>query len=116
MSSEGDHTNQPQRDKAQREADRAAFAQSALLFNGKRIETAEEACGFLGQPVGKLTYLLYRAPEEQRYTPFEIPKRTGGMRLIHSPNGAIREAQEALAPHLLALYNAHPSVHGFIKE
>lgn len=113
MSSEGDSTLG---DKAQREADRAAFAQSALTFNGKRIETAEDAAAFLGQPMGKFMYMLYRAPEEERYTAFEIPKRTGGMRQIHSPNGAIREAQTALAPHLLALYNAHPGVHGFLKE
>src|SRR5689334_12289528 len=113
MSSEGDsaHTGQ-----AEREAKRAAFAQASLTHNGARIETGEQAAAFLGQNFGKLMYMLYKAPEEKRYTPFEIPKRTGGMRLIHSPNGAIREAQTALAPHLLALYNAHPSVHGFLKE
>src|SRR5690349_3922685 len=104
MSSEGDTGSQ-----AEREAKRAAFAQAALTHNGARIETGEQAAAFLGQNFGKLMYMLYKAPEEKRYTPFEIPKRTGGMRLIHSPNGAIREAQTALAPHLLALYNAHPS-------
>lgn len=98
------------------ESRREDFAATALLHNGKRIETFEDAAAFLDQPIGKLIYMLYRAPDEQRYTPFEIPKRTGGMRLIHSPNGVIREAQTLLAPHLLALYNAHPSVHGFLKE
>ncbi len=55
MSLEGNGAHD-HRDQAQREADRAAFAQTALLFNGKRIETAEDAAGFLGQPYGRLMY------------------------------------------------------------
>jgi RNA-directed DNA polymerase len=100
----------------QREPGQPDFASMALLHNGQRIETSEDAAQFLEQPHGRMIYMLYRAPEEDRYTPFEIPKRSGGMRLIHSPNGLIREAQTKLAPYLLALYNAHPSAHGFIKE
>jgi RNA-directed DNA polymerase len=100
------HNNSGQRD----------FAEAALLHNGSRIETSEDAADFLEQPHGRMIYMLYKAAEEQRYTPFEIPKRSGGMRLIHSPKGLIREAQEKLAPHLFGLYAAHPSAHGFIKE
>jgi RNA-directed DNA polymerase len=113
MSSEGDSG---QSEQAKREANRREFAEAALLHNGRRIETSEDAAAFLGQPHGKMIYMLYRAPDAQRYTAFEIPKRTGGMRMIHSPNGVIREAQKTLAPHLLSLYNAHPSAHGFIRE
>lgn len=92
------------------------FTETALLHEGRRIETAEDAAAFLEQQHGKMIYVLYRAPDDQRYTPFEIPKRSGGMRLIHSPKGLIREAQTKLAPYLLALYSAHPNAHGFIKE
>ncbi len=92
------------------------FTETSLLHEGRRIETAEDAAAFLEQPHGKMIYVLYRAPDDQRYTPFEIPKRSGGMRLIHSPKGLIREAQTKLAPYLLALYSAHPNAHGFIKE
>ena len=99
------------RDSGQRD-----FANAALLHEDRRIETAEDAAAFFGQSIGKMIYILYRARDEQRYTPFEIPKRSGGMRLIHSPIGLVREAQTLLAPHLRDLYNAHPSAHGFIKE
>jgi RNA-directed DNA polymerase len=101
---------------SQRGSGQPDFASMALLHDGRRIETSEDAAAFLEQPHGKMIYMLYRAPDAQRYTPFEIPKRSGGMRLIHSPNGLIREAQTKLAPYLLKLYNAHPSAHGFIKE
>lgn len=93
-----------------------AFLATMLLHDGARIETSEQAAAFLEVPLGRMIYMLYRASDTDRYTPFEIPKRTGGMRLIHSPNGIIREAQTKLAPYLFNAYNAHPNAHGFIKE
>src|ERR1700754_266588 len=92
------------------------FANAELLHNGQRIETSEDVAQFFEQSHARMIYALYRAPEEQRYTPFEIPKRSGGMRLIHSPIGLIREAQTRLAPMLAAASAAHPCAHGFIKE
>jgi RNA-directed DNA polymerase len=92
------------------------FANAALLHNGQRIETSEDVAAFFEQSHARMIYALYRAPDENRYTPFEIPKRSGGMRLIHSPKGVIREAQTRLAPFIRDLYNAHPSAHGFIRE
>lgn len=91
-------------------------AEGLRLDTGKPVETAQDAARFLGVSLGKLTYALYRAPDEQRYRPFEIPKRTGGMRQIHAPIGVIRELQEKLAPLLQLQYAAHPGAHGFIKE
>ena len=91
-------------------------AEGLRLDNGKPVETAQDAARFLGVSLGKLTYALYRAPDEQRYRAFEIPKRTGGMRQIHAPIGVIRELQEKLAPLLQLQYVAHPGAHGFIKE
>ncbi len=90
-------------------------AEGLRLDNGKPVETAQDAARFLGVSLGKLTYALYRAPDEQRYRAFEIPKRTGGMRQIHAPIGVIRELQEKLAPLLQLQYVAHPGAHGFIK-
>lgn len=86
------------------------------LPNGQPIETAHDAARYFGVSIGKLTYALYRAPDLQRYVPFEIPKRSGGMRQIYSPNGLIRDLQTKLAPVLHETYVAHPAAHGFIKE
>lgn len=91
-------------------------SEGLLLPNGKPIETAHDAAAFFGVSAGRLTYALYRAPEDQRYRGFEIPKRTGGMRQIHAPIGLIREMQAKLAPILQQTYVAHPGAHGFIKE
>jgi RNA-directed DNA polymerase len=93
----------------------AASSPPAMLHNGRRIETAWDVAEFLDVPYGSMSWILYRAPPEERYTPFEIPKRSGGMRLIHSPRGLVRQMQATLAPRLQAIYNAHPNAHGFIK-
>ncbi len=87
-----------------------------LLFNGAPLETAKDVADFFGVGYGQMIYILYRAPEKQRYIPFEIPKRTGGMRQILAPVGLIRDMQEKLAPLLAERYDAHPAAHGFIKQ
>lgn len=79
------------------------------------IVTSEDAAAFLGVDHGQMIFWLYRAPDAQRYRAFEIPKRSGGMRLIHAPLGLVRDMQEKLAPILQARYEAHPSAHGFIQ-
>lgn len=89
---------------------------AALLLDGRPIETSLDVAKFFDVSHAKILYALYRAPEPQRYKAFEIAKRSGGVRLLHSPVGVIREMQTTLAPHLQALYDAHPNAHGFIKE
>lgn len=44
-----------------------------------------------------LSYVLYRLPEEQKYTSFEIPKKTGGAREIHAPTSRLSLLQKRLA-------------------
>lgn len=96
----------------------ASFEESPglRLPNGKPILTAQDAAQYFEVSLGKLAYALYKAPDEKRYAPFEIPKRTGGMRQIYSPNGLTRDLQVKLAPVLQAAYVAHPAAHGFIKQ
>jgi RNA-directed DNA polymerase len=97
-------------------AESAAAPQPALLFllKGATLQSAADVALFLGLSHSYLMYALYKAPESERYRTFEIPKRTGGMRLICAPRGVVRTAQEKLAPLLLQVYDAHPSAHGFL--
>ncbi|MBL8552293.1 MAG: TIR domain-containing protein [Hyphomonadaceae bacterium] len=93
----------------------AAPAPSPLSIDGVPLRSAEEVARFLSVPYGRMIYTLYKSPDKARYRGFEIPKRSGGMRLIQSPNGLLREMQEKLGPVLQAAYEAHPAAHGFIK-
>ena len=94
---------------------RAPAAPSPIfMLNGGTLQTPQDVAGFLKVSHGHLMYNLYKAPESERYRTFEIPKRTGGMRLISAPRGLIRACQDELAPLLAQTYEAHPSAHGFL--
>ncbi len=86
------------------------------LFDGRALTSAQDVAKFLGVSEYTLTWTLYAAPESVRYARFEIPKRTGGMRIIHAPKDNLRAWQERLAPIFTALYEAHPAAHGFVPD
>ncbi len=86
------------------------------LSTAARSRSSNDVAEFFELPPGHLIYALYKAPADERYRHFEIPKRTGGMRLISSPRGVVRDCQQKLSPLLQSIYDAHPSAHGFIKE
>ncbi len=83
-------------------------------FDGSCLQTSEDAAKFLEVSHAAMLYTLYKAPDEDRYATFEIPKRTGGMRQISAPRGLLRDLQYRVLPLLQHVYNAHPSAHGFI--
>ncbi|MBI1188721.1 MAG: TIR domain-containing protein [Alphaproteobacteria bacterium] len=88
----------------------------ALAIDGAPLRNAYDVARYFGVAHGTMVWVLYTAPENQRYRTFEIPKRSGGMRRIDAPTGLVRQMQKKLAPILAGAYEAHPSAHGFIKE
>ena len=86
----------------------------AIVLDGRALETPFDVARFLGVAHSAMIYMLYKAPPQARYRTFEIPKRTGGMRLISAPRGIIGDMQRKLAPLFTAAYQAHPNAHGFI--
>jgi RNA-directed DNA polymerase len=85
-------------------------------FPAGQLITSEDAAAYLDVRLNELIYILYRAPDDTRYRHFEIPKRSGGTRLISSPNGLLRDWQQRLAAVFQDLYDAHPAAHGFIRQ
>lgn len=64
----------------------------------------------------KLRYLLYRRQDSQRYRYFEIPKKSGGKRLIAAPIEEIKELQRTLNELLKIVYQPRLSTHGFALD
>ena len=87
-----------------------------LRLDGRPLQTAEDLAGHLDVDQSAMLRLLYKAPDEERYRHFEIPKRSGGMRRISAPLGMLREMQDKLHTEFKRLYEAHPSTHGFIEK
>jgi RNA-directed DNA polymerase len=85
-----------------------------LSIDGRALESAADVAQLFDVSPSRLIHGLYRAPDSTRYHHFEIPKSSGGMRLISAPRGLVRELQDKLLPLLQQVYDAHPSAHGFI--
>jgi RNA-directed DNA polymerase len=59
--------------------------------------TLRDVANILGFKPSGLAYILYKMPDTQKYTSFEIPKRSGGMRQIEAPAPSLRLLQRRLA-------------------
>lgn len=90
--------------------------ETVLRIDGRPLVTSQDVASYFGVPHGRMIWTLYKAPDSLRYRHFEIPKRTGGMRPIHAPNGLVRELQDKLQIDLTKLFSAHPNAHGFIHQ
>jgi RNA-directed DNA polymerase len=52
-----------------------------------------------------LNYILYKIPDFNKYHDFEIPKRSGEMRMISAPSQKLKSIQKKLAKILQAKLN-----------
>ncbi len=84
-------------------------SQPALLKCHDRIYLAT----LLGVKVSTLNYYSYGSGK--KYNQFEIPKKSGGTRVISAPVGGLNNIQKKLAVLLNEVYSSHPAAHGFIS-
>jgi len=61
----------------------------------------------------KLTYSLYRINDNSQYSSFQIPKKSGGFRVIDKPCGQLKSLQRNFNEFLCKQYNRKPCSHGF---
>jgi RNA-directed DNA polymerase len=59
--------------------------------------TLDDVARLLGFVPSGLSFVLYKIPNENKYTEFEIPKRGGGKRLIRAPQPRLALLQRRLA-------------------
>jgi len=98
-------------------ADRRANV-DALQKNGLPIlSTPAEVAKTLGLPIGKLRWLCHHndAVTRPHYIYFEVPKRSGGTRLLSAPHDRLAKAQEWIFNHVLQKLSVENSAHGFVK-
>ena len=88
------------------------------------VKTRNELADVLNIPRRHLTYILYIQRPDNCYTTFEIPKKSGGIRVISAPSSALKEIQVTLAEKLWECqqkiwqqYNIQPNIaHAFIPK
>ena len=83
-----------------------------------KISDIKELALFLEVPINKLNYHLYKSPADSRYKTFEIPKKSGGSRIISAPATNLKIIQKKLNVVLQKIYslNRKPSAHGFLND
>ncbi|WP_300535601.1 retron Ec67 family RNA-directed DNA polymerase/endonuclease [Sphingosinicella sp.] len=89
----------------------------------KAAEDRKQLAEILGFKPSALASIVYLTPLEQKYTVFEIPKKSGGVRTIKAPNPKLKKLQTHLA-HLLygclaeidKARDAKPASFGFRKH
>jgi len=78
------------------------------------LRGGEDIARLLDVPYSTLIYHIYGVPEEKRYKVYRIPKRSGGVRLIHAPATPLVIIQRKLNQILQSVYQPRDPVHGFI--
>jgi RNA-directed DNA polymerase len=82
------------------------------------LKTAADVARAIGIDVGTLRFLAYsrKASHKTHYVRFQIPKKTGGMRLISAPMPRLKRAQRFLLDAILAKLPIDEAAHGFAKD
>jgi RNA-directed DNA polymerase len=70
------------------------------LASLKNASSLSDVAALLGFTPSGLAWVLFKAKDEQKYAKFEIPKKSGGVREICAPLGALKLLQKNLANYL----------------
>ena len=76
----------------------------------KSMSTVLDVVQFLSVRVNELDQLVINSP----YYTFEIPKKSGGVRIITAPEEALKKVQQTILKQLAEIYPKPSSVYGFV--
>ncbi|MDY7012579.1 MAG: reverse transcriptase domain-containing protein [Cyanobacteriota bacterium] len=95
-----------------RDEERLQSRQLPLLGNAEQIAAA------MGISVGQLRFLAFnrKTSTTSHYIRFNIPKKTGGERLISAPMPRLKQAQHWILSNILEKIELHDDVHGFRRD
>ncbi|MFC1851002.1 reverse transcriptase domain-containing protein [candidate division CSSED10-310 bacterium] len=93
-------------------SDRERLQQYGLPF----LETASDLASAMDISISELRFLSFsrKTSVHSHYQRFNIPKKTGGQRLISAPKPRLKSAQYWILHHVLAEMPDHEAAHGFM--
>lgn len=96
--------------------DRRAHVEELARLGLPPLATPAEVAAALGLSVPRLRWLCFHAEATTRfhYVTFEVPKRSGGMRLLASPHAQLAAAQRWILDHILGKLEVTAHAHGFV--
>ncbi|WP_055448102.1 reverse transcriptase family protein [Lacinutrix mariniflava] len=80
------------------------------------LNTAEDLASALGITVGELRFLSFTRKNSKisHYKRFQMPKKSGGYRLISAPMPKLKKAQHWILEHILNNVKVHDNAHGCV--
>lgn len=98
-------------------ADRRAHVEALLDRGLPVLSTPADVARALGLTIPELRFLAFHAEAVERphYVTFEVPKRSGGTRLLASPQPRLAAAQAWVLREVLEKLPTEEPAHGFIK-
>lgn len=105
------------RDVSSRLGDRRSNVEALRALSVPFMATPKDVADALGLDVGELRFLAFHAeaPERTHYVTFEVPKRSGGTRLLASPHAKLRAAQSFINDEILSKLELTEPAHGFVR-
>jgi retron-type reverse transcriptase len=96
--------------------DRRALVEELARRGLPLLATPRDVADALGLSVKRLRWLAYHAeaPSRTHYVYFEVPKRTGGTRLLAAPHEDLKKAQRWILENVLAKLPVTDAAHGFV--
>lgn len=97
-------------------ADRRSLVEELAKRGLPLLGSPADVARALGLSITRLRWLAFHAeaPSRTHYVYFEVPKRTGGMRLLSAPHDDLKKAQHWILEHVLAKLPVTEAAHGFV--
>jgi retron-type reverse transcriptase len=98
-------------------ADRRSDLEKLKAFGLPVLSSPSDIATVLGMKIPRLRWLAYHSEAAARmhYVCFEVPKRSGGTRLLSAPHTDLGRAQKWILDNLLSKTTFEPPAHGFVK-
>lgn len=93
-------------------------AERLTANNLPSFANVEKLAEAMNLTVGKLRFLAFNRNtfETKHYIHFNLPKKTGGFRLISAPMPQLKTAQHWILHNILQKVSVHEAAHGFLPE
>jgi retron-type reverse transcriptase len=98
-------------------SDRRSHVEALARHDLPVLSTPADVARALEIPVPRLRWLAFHSEAVQRahYVYFEVPKRSGGTRLLSAPHDSLAKAQDWILHNVLEKLPVEEPAHGFVK-
>jgi retron-type reverse transcriptase len=99
-------------------ADRRSDLEKLKAFGLPVLSSPSDVAAALGLKIPRLRWLSYHSEAAMRmhYVCFEVPKRSGGTRLLSAPHDDLAKAQAWVLANILEKMPTEAPAHGFVKD